>query len=143
MKFNNIHKDINHSCITDKVKEDTESYFLRKMYKSTISEEEFQSYWEMGKRTKSQERICIFKGLSISRVENGNEEEVLKNFTEDRLKTIALKPHAKKHNYYCKLQFRKNAGMLWKTGINKYHYTFFKCDEFTVASVDIKYIGDL
>ncbi|MBF0591333.1 MAG: hypothetical protein HQL02_04520 [Nitrospirae bacterium] len=137
MKFDNLHSDIDCNCITKEVKENTVDIFLYKLYKNDMTIEEFQSYWEKGQKRRHNpcERICMLKGISVEKaINNDIEIEILSKFKE----TEEIKPKEKeKYKYYCSLRFRKDAGMVWKTGEGKYHHTFFKCDDFNVELLEI------
>lgn len=78
----------------------------------------------------------MYKGLSLSKLENNNEEFLINNVFKS---TKSIKPKANKFKYYCKLKLEKDAGQIWDTprNSNPYHCTFFKCDGFDSAKVNI------
>lgn len=136
MEFKNLHADIDFSCINKGVTENTNDVFTRKMKSSALKDEDFLSYWDLGRRPPVLEKreICRYKGVSINKYENDADIRRLYN----RLFSDASKFKRKKirPKYYCKLRFKKGAGMVWLNGnIKPYHFTFFKSDAFSLSLV--------
>lgn len=136
MEFQNLHADIDFSCINKDVTENIKDAFTRKMKLSVLQDDDFISYWEMERRPPIQDKknVCTYKGISIHRYENDDEIRSLYNklfFDASKFKRKKERPQ-----YYCKLKFKKGAGMVWLNGNRKpYHFTFFKSDAFNISMV--------
>jgi hypothetical protein len=136
MEFQNLHADIDFSCINKGCAENIRDVFTRKMKSSILKDDDFISYWEMERRPPIQDRekVCMSKGISINKFENDDEIRNLYNklFSDAR----KFKRKKTRPQFYCKLIFKKGAGMVWLNGNKKpYHFTFFKSDAFNLAMV--------
>jgi hypothetical protein len=134
MTFDKIHSDIQVKCITTEMRENVTDIFIRRVRNTALSDKDFLSYWEEERRPKyeTQKGICKFKGISISKIVNNNEEFILNKFRE----TKNFKPN--KSDYFCKMRFKNNAGLVWETpSHNPYHHTFFKCDDFKMGDIKV------
>ncbi len=56
MEFQNLHDDIDFNCINKDVTENIKDVFTRKMKSSVLQNDDFISYWEMGRRPPIQEK---------------------------------------------------------------------------------------
>jgi hypothetical protein len=136
MEFQNLHADIDFSCTNKDVSENIKDIFTRKMKSSALQDDDFISYWEMGRRPPIQdkEKVCMSKGLSVNKYENDDDIRNLYNqlfFGASKFKRKKVRPQ-----YYCKLKFKKGAGKVWLNGNRKpYHFTFFKSDAFNLSMV--------
>ena len=134
MRFDNINFDNDCNCLKDSF-ENTEDIFTRKLRKQNLSELDFKSYWEKGKYRNETDckKICLSKGVSIHIIKDDNETQVIKIYQE----TFKISPGMKK--YYCKFKLLSNAGQVKPShGRNsKWHFTFYKCDQFTMEKIEI------
>ncbi|MFC1534401.1 hypothetical protein ACFL7M_13655 [Thermodesulfobacteriota bacterium] len=120
------------------VNEDTKSVFTRKLWTHALESRDFKSKWEMGKKpsVNKQKEICIAKGVSVHKYENEN--DIIEFYSKIHKNVLKFKRKAKLGKYFCKFQFKKGAGKIWKTGINKpRHFTFFKSDDFNIKLLDV------
>lgn len=130
MDFNNLHVDCNCDCVKDALP-DTESHYVLKTMKNFLREQDFKSYWEKGKRDEDCEKICSFKGTSVSVFNEETKEEISDIYKE-------LFPVAPKYKpYFTVLKFGENCGVTKHTPEprNPHHHDFFKCDTFIYTDV--------
>lgn len=141
MEFKNILSGHNCDCL-DKAIEDNTSHFAIKTMKENLRAQDFQSYWEKGKRPDDNsdcEKICSFKGVSIS---------IFNDITKDEVETIyrELFPLAPKYKPYLNVvKFYDSSGVVKYTpkDFNIHHYDFYKSDTFDFLNVDIIQVNDL
>ena len=140
MEFSKIHAGIDLDCITDDVVENVKDVFTRKIISNSLQENDFMSYWELGKRMqyepKTKDEICKYRGISINLYEN--DENIEEYYKKIFRKVGQFKPKKIKPKFYCKFKFKNNAGKVWQNGYEKpYHCTFFKCDTFEINLIDV------
>ena len=145
MNFTNIHSDIPFDC-TEGLQENLQDVFARKLLSNSFNDEDFNSYWEMGKRPttaqlKNPKKVCDYKCISLSSLSEENEDEIRTLFNT----TPKFKPKATKYKYYCKMKFQKDAGVSKESpSINNiYHCNFYKADGFSVKMISILDIKSL
>jgi hypothetical protein len=63
MTFNQLLQDTDCDCLAN-TGEKMELVFARKINKPFVTENDFRSHWERGKRSENCESICGFKGIS-------------------------------------------------------------------------------
>jgi len=138
MDFNNINMDIDFNCIEGNVTENLTDTFTRKIKSSTISSDDFKSYWEKDRRPKEKDHDSIrkFKGVSVNKINEFTNESYIANVYKI---TFALRPKSKIN--YCKFKLLPNAGKIWETPRvdipDLSHCTFFKSDQFTLDSLEV------
>lgn len=137
MTFEKLEVDTACKCLEDEsINENIDDQFLRLIKGTRIGQNQFESLWEKMKRPgdpRDCKTVCKFKGLSMDKMSNGNEQALL-----DHYKALtAIKPSLGDHM----LQFkcRPNAGKVWPTPSKKSaaHHTFFKCDTFKVSLIEV------
>jgi len=140
MKFENITKDNNCDCLK-KTFEDSKNIFTRKLRTNVVKKIDFESHWEKGLKPKKDtcKEICLLKGLSINMLNEESESNILKKYNQ----TFNINPRRKK--YFCKFKFYKNSGKMKNTSKSgdKYHYTFYKSDDFNIDQVEIIEIKEI
>jgi hypothetical protein len=112
--------------------------FVRRVGGNILSDNDFLSYWEEGRKLEhyTQRGICMSRGLSMLKIEHDNEESILDTWRP----SINFKPQKKlKIKFFCKIRFKDNAGLVWKTSSKDkpYHHTFFKCDDFKMGDIEV------
>lgn len=140
MEFINIFKDSNCNCLENS-KEDFASHYAIKTMKESLRVQDFNSYWEKGKRPNSNDckEICSYKGVSISIFNEETKEEVVNIFKE-------LFPLAPRYKPYLKvIKLYDSSGVVKHTPneVNIHHYDFYKSDTFEFSKVDIIEIKEL
>lgn len=137
MTFDKLEVDTECKCLEDaSIDENTNDQFLRLVKGRKTKLNQFRSLWEVAKRPKDLKdckAVCMYKGLSLTKIVNGNEQVLL-----DYYKSLtAVKPSLGDHM----LQFkcRPNAGRVWPTPTRKslWHHTFFKCDAFRLSLIEV------
>lgn len=141
MEFNNILSEHNCDCL-DKATEDNTSHFAIKTMKENLRIQDFQSYWEKGKRPDDNtncENVCSLKGVSISIFNDITKDEVVNIYKE-------LFPLAPKYKPYINVvKFYDSSGVVKHTpsDINIYHYDLYKSDTFDFSIVDVIQVNEL
>lgn len=143
MEFKNILSGHNCNCL-DKAIEDHTSHFAIKSMKENLRVQDFQSYWEKGKRPDDKdksncEKICSLKGVSISIFNDATKDEVVTIYKE-------LFPLAPKYKPYLKVvRFYDSSGVVKHTPkeVNIHHYDFYKSDTFDFLNVDVIQVNEL
>lgn len=140
MEFNSLNNDQNCDC-TEDAKEDTTNLFAMKTMKSELRLQDFNSYWEKGRKPQSEDCsiICSHKGVSISIFTDQTKEEVTDAYR-------ALFPLAPKYKPFLSIiRFYESAGLVKHTPNenNRHHFDFFKCDSFDFSKVVLITINEL
>lgn len=141
MEFKNILSEHNCNCL-EKAIEDNTSHFAIKTMKENLRGQDFQSYWEKGKSLDDNsncEKICSFKGVSISIFNDITKDEVVTIFKE-------LFPLAPKYKPYLNVvKFYDSSGVVKHTPneINIHHYDFYKSDTFDFLNVEVIEVNEL
>jgi len=138
MDFNNLKSGHTCDCFTNAF-EDIENYYAIKIMKDHIRTQDFNSYWDKGRRSEDNncEEICSLKGVSVSIFNEAVKEEVKGIYQQ-------LFPLAPKYKPYLSVvKFYKSAGKVKHTPneLNKHHYDFYKSDDFDyskIEKIDIK-----
>lgn len=140
MEFNTIKEGTVCNCF-DNANEDLQNNFAIKTMKSELRVQDFNSYWEKGKRpiTNECEEICSLKGVSISIFNDETKDAVINIFK-------SLFPLAPKYKPYLSVvKLYDKSGLVKHTPneINQYHYDLYKCDTFDYANVELININEL
>lgn len=140
MEFNKLNEETICIC-TENANEDVINNFVLKINKNELRLQDFNTYWEKGRRptTKECSEICSLKGLSISIFNNETKEKVLNIF-----KTLfPLAPGYKP--YLAIVSFKNGLGVTKYTPskINQFHFDFYKCDAFDYKNVNLINITEL
>lgn len=138
MRFNKLHSDIQFSCLEYKMDENPNDFFARKLISSNITDSDFLSHWEKGKRPEnySQNQVCRYKGVSINKYYD--ESVLIDLYRKLFKKTKKLAPKKAKAKYFGVFKFKDGAGLIWPDGRRPiYHCCFFKCDSFNVKKIDL------
>ncbi|MEI7526860.1 MAG: hypothetical protein WCJ95_21105 [Mariniphaga sp.] len=141
MEFKKILSEHNCDCL-DKAIEDNTSHFAIKTMKENLRVQDFHSYWEKGKRpddNRNCEKICSFKGVSISIFNDSTKDEVATIYKE-------LFPLAPKYKPYLNVvKFYDSSGVVKHTPNdgNIHHYDFYKSDTFDFLIVDVIQVNEL
>ena len=141
MTFNQLHTDTNCNCLdNNNLKQDSQGVYCRRIKEKQIQLSDFQSWWEQGKRPpqsklKDCQEVCKYKGVSINYLANLEPPQVIINPKHNRLET----------QYFCILQFKKNAGLLHSTPSKNapQHHTFYKSDTFSLNTITILQINPI
>lgn len=145
MTFEKLHEGIENECnciAQDGVAENVSDRFARRVWTLDPADNDFRSWKEEGKQntyTKCDD-ICNYRGVSISRVDESSEGEVITHYR----KTVSLSPAAKPL-FYCRLKFKYGAGFIKHTPSKKdeHHHTLFKSDTFSIKLIEVLEIIDL
>lgn len=141
MEFKKIQSDQNCNCL-DKAVEDNNSNFAIKTMKENLRVQDFNSYWEKGKRPNDKNscnEVCSYKGVSISIFDDNTKEEVINIYKE-------LFPLAPKYKPYLSVvKFYDLSGVVKHTPNdgNTHHYDFYKSDTFDFEKVDVLQVNEL
>lgn len=140
MEFKKLSIDHNCDC-TENAREDTVNLFAIKTMKNVLRIQDFNSYWEKGKKPQIEncKEICSYKGVSISIFTDETKDEV----TEVYKSLFPLFPKYKP--YLSVVRFYESSGLVKHTPneVNKHHYDLYKCDTFDFAKVDLITINEL
>lgn len=140
MEFNKFDEGSTCNC-TEDAKEDYQSHFAIKTMKTELRIQDFNSYWEKGKRPKSNncEEICSLKGVSVSIFNDETKEAVLDIFK-------SLFPLAPKYKPFLSVvKFYDQSGLVKSTPneLNQYHFDFYKSDNFDFEKVELIIVNNL
>ncbi|MHA8056468.1 hypothetical protein VR611_11010 [Aquirufa nivalisilvae] len=141
MEFKNIQEDNNCDCITNAYQDNESTYALKTM-KDFIRIQDFNSYWDKGKRPvniNDCEEVCSLKGVSVSILNESTKEDVISIYRE-------LFPLAPKYKpYFGIVKFYESSGVVKHTPNdgNIHHYDFYKSDTFDFAKVNVIQIIEL
>lgn len=134
---------LGHSCdCLDKAVEDNSSNFAIKTMKENLREQDFNSYWEKGKRpvdNNNCDEVCSYKGVSVSIFDEKTKDEVVNIYKE-------LFPLAPKYKPYLSVvKFYDSSGVVKHTPNdgNNHHYDFYKSDTFDFTKVEVITVNDL
>jgi hypothetical protein len=140
MEFKNLTIDHNCDC-TENSNEDTVNLFALKTMKSELRLQDFNSYWEKGRKPQSEncKEICSHKGVSISLFTDKTKDEV----TEIYKSLFPLAPKYKPYLSVVKLY--ESSGLVKHTPdeINKHHHDLYKCDTFDFTKVNLITVNEL
>jgi hypothetical protein len=132
MTFENLTKDTQCNCLID-ASEDTTATFARVLNKDAATEKDFFSKWDKEHRGEECENICGLKGVSVSKLESDIvKQEVIGLYNQ----IFKISPKYKKGVLIFK--FKNEAGMSKSTpdNTNRYHHDFYKCDNFSLNSIE-------
>lgn len=141
MEFENILSGHICDCL-EKAVEDNSSNFAMKTMKENMRVQDFNSYWEKGKRPEDNnncDEVCSYKGVSISIFNENTKDEVVNVYKE-------LFPLAPKYKPYLSVvKFYDSSGVVKHTPNdgNAHHYDFYKSDTFDFTKVDIITVNEL
>ncbi len=141
MEYKNLLSEHNCDCLNN-AKEDITSTFVIKTQKDVLRIQDFNSYWEKGKRPNDANdcnEICSLKGVSVSIFNDSTKEEVIGVFKE-------LFPLAPKYKPYLSVvKFYESSGVVKHTpnDQNVHHYDFYKSDEFEFSKVSLIQVNEL
>lgn len=137
MLFTYISEDC--KCLSDS-SEDNVSTFIRRVRKSPgLKDPDFRTHIERGKipsENISCDELCGLNALSFEIWNEKSKTELLKKYNA----TAEFSPQSSKN--LCVIKFKKDSGLLkytphQKSGINAFHYDFYKCDEFSVDKLEL------
>lgn len=135
MTFEKINENNKCNCI-DGCLENYEDKFARLLGKnqSAVDEEVFKSKYEKNKAPKNDEckSICTNRAVSVALYNDNSQSDVINYF---KLK-FNFSPKYKSFNMII-LKFKQNAGKIKQFGQFKYHYDFYKSDEFALNYIEI------
>ena len=136
MEFKNLHADINCDCVVD-CSHEPETLFALKTPEKSLSELDFKSYWDLGRREKKNNgcnATCALKAQSISIINDEN-QNVVKNIYQEIFKITP----GYYGPYYTIVKFKDECGLTKASPStrNPYHYDFYKCDEFKLENVEL------
>ena len=141
MEFKSILSEHNCDCL-DKAIEDNTSNFAMKTRKANLRVQDFNSYWEKGKRPENYnncDEVCSYKGVSISIFNDITKDDVVNIYKE-------LFPLAPKYKPYLSvIKFYDSSGVVKHTPNegNTNHYDFYKSDTFDFTKVDVTQVNEL
>jgi len=139
MTFDNLGFNIDE--ITDDIAENVIDPFTRKLTSAEVREDDFKSYWEMDKRPNNPDKVRVYKGLSINKIYEDNEEIIRETYKS----TKSFKPITQYFSHYCIMKFNEGAGKVWDKGCIKksYHCTFYKSDQFSIDLLNVIEIKEI
>lgn len=140
MEFKNLTNDHNCDC-TENSTEDTVNLFALKTMKSELRLQDFNSYWEKGRKPQREncKEICSHKGVSISLFNDETKDEVTQIYK-------SLFPLAPKYKPYLSVvRFYESSGLVKHTPdeSNKHHHDLYKCDTFDFTKVNLITVNEL
>ncbi len=140
MEFTKLNVDTNCDCLENS-ESDLDTNFAIKIMKDHLRIQDFNSYWEKGRRPNNDDckEICSLKGNSVSIISDDTKEKVLEIFK-------GIFPLAPKYKpYLCIVKFKDNCGHFKHTpdDINPFHYDFYKCDTFDFTKVSLINVNEL
>lgn len=135
MEFKNLHLDIECDCI-DGCNVDTNTTFALRTLGQTLSEDDFISYWDLGRRPQKSNSChskCALKAQSMSIMNDESKDDVTNIYKE----IFPLVPAY--IQYLTIIKFKEDCGMTKPSPSyrNKHHYSFYKCDEFKLENVEL------
>lgn len=135
MTFNNINTGHNCDCLNKTNAPKFDEIFLRKLRKENLVDKDFETHWERGIGTESEDcdDICNYKALSINKTSNESEVHIYEHYKT----TFTINP--KKGGHCLKFKFKEEAGMVIHAPIENIdsHYNFLKSDLFTLEHVEM------
>lgn len=141
MEYKNLLSDHNCECLTNAL-EDNISTFAIKTPKNVLRIQDFNSYWEKGKRPDNMndcDEVCSYKGVSVSIFNDTTKDEVVNIFKE-------LFPLAPKYKPFLSVvKFYESSGVVKHTpnDQNIHHYDFYKTDDFDFTKVSLIQVNEL
>jgi hypothetical protein len=149
MDFEKLKNTIENCDTSSNASSSSENVFIRKLINPTLVEEEdFDTHFEKGKKPKKYSEngwsncreFQNYNGVSVNDYSESTKKEVLKLY---KVK-FNVSPNYKKGA--CLFKIKKSGGVVEATPSNsdKFHYTFFKEDTFSVSDkIDVLEIIDL
>lgn len=135
MTFKKLLEGLSCPCL-DGTKENTADSFMRVLKRQNIQlqENDLQSQWEENKKPIGNDcaSLCTNRAISFSILVDNNENMVIKKFEE----IFGISPQYKSR-YAVKIKFKNDAGKVKQFGDNKYHYDFYKSDQFALQYIDV------
>ncbi len=135
MAFSKLSTNAACQCPPTNSSQDTANEYLHIVSRKRPKEADFKSRWEQGKTSYATcEKECHAKGVSFYQSPAG--DGIIQTWKTSQ----KFKPWlTKSRKYLCWAKFTYNAGLLLHTpnDSSAHHYTFFKCDAFTVKSLVI------
>lgn len=141
MEFKNIEEEHNCDCIENSVEDNNSTYAIKTM-KDFLRLQDFNSYWDKGKKPVNYndcKEVCSLKGVSVSIFNDDTKEEVTNIYKE-------LFPLAPKYKPYLSVvKFYESSGVVKHTPNdgNTHHFDFYKSDTFDFEKVDVIQINEL
>lgn len=140
MEFNKLSEETICNCI-ENANEDLVGSYALKINKSKIRPQDFNTYWEKGRKPSTDEcrEICSLKGLSISIFNDETKDKVLEIY-----KTLfSLSPKYKP--YVAVVRFNNGLGVIKysPSKFNPFHCDFYKCDTFDYSNVNLIKVTEL
>lgn len=142
MTFDEIHADIDCTCIDDECCVNTWDEFVHGVCGPELDEGlDFRTQWERNKRKgphgtqPSCYDICLRKGVSTDKVEE-NLDGILERYRTTVLISRRLFP---KRTHYCVFRCKSGAGAFRPTPSSRgpSHHTFYKADGFTFDKIEV------
>lgn len=135
MEFKKLHIDINCICI-EGCSYKPEEIFAFRTLKETLTEEDFMSYWDLGRRDTKNKGCgtkCALKAQSLSIHNDISKDEVKKIYTEIFPLTPAY------IQYISIIKFKDDCGVTKSSPSyrNAHHHSFYKSDEFKLENVEL------
>lgn len=142
MTFDQLTTDSDCDCLSLGAVENTTDEFLHAVNGPTLGPRDFRSLWEQGRKCAPSDcaQVCLRKGVSTNLA--SEIEETLEKYRT----TVRFSPRMQsRRSHYCRFRCRPGAGMFRHTPRNsdRTHFTFYKSDEFDMASVDVLEIAEL
>lgn len=141
MEFKIISSEHNCDCFDKSVEDNTSSFAIKTM-KENLRVQDFNSYWEKGKRPEGSnncDEVCSYKGVSISIFNDSTKDDVVNIYKE-------LFPLAPKYKPFLSVvKFYNSSGVVKYTPNdgNTHHYDFYKSDTFDFTKVDVIEVNNL
>jgi hypothetical protein len=140
MEFTKLKEGHNCNCI-ENAKIDTNNLYAIKTMKNILRPQDFNSYWEKGKRPDVDDcfKICSLKGVSMSLFNNETKDEVSKIFK-------ILFPLSPKYKPFISIvKIHDDAGVVKHTPdeVNQHHFDFYKSDTFDYTKMNLESTNEL
>ena len=138
MKFNQLHEGISCNCLSEDVSEDTTSVFMRTLKRGHSELKAFdvlshhQRRIPMHSKNPSCKEVCRHRGLSIDKLQSGNESKIIANY----VRAFNIKPKISRS--FCKFRLKEGAGLVEHTpSHNDFHHTLYKSDGLTLDHIEV------
>lgn len=140
MDFTKLQADHSCNCL-ENANEETDNLYAIKTMKDVLRVQDFNSYWDKGRRPKNDDctEICSLKGISLSIINEDTKDAVIETYKE-------LFPLAPKYKPYLSIiKLYETSGMVKHTPIdlNQYHFDFYKSDAFDFTKVNLINVNEL
>lgn len=146
MNFTKLHNGISCDCLQN-THIDLETPYLRRISNNTPSLPDFESWYEIGKKSKDTcQDICGYRGVSIYNCSPLTMQAVLNKQKKAITDRKRISPMVKIPEFGYIFKLKETAGKIKQSGGDNNHYDLYKCDEFTLdclQSIEVINLADV